>query len=124
LGAVLWLELGAVRGATQWQVGATGYVVGLVMTGLAMGLTSPGGHYATGALLAIPGAAALATASAEQHPDLLWWSVTVVLAWVAAAGSHRIGTELRWVLPMLRHPRELRSSSRRRRGLPLGRPGR
>ena len=26
LGAALWLELGAVRGATQWQVTATGYV--------------------------------------------------------------------------------------------------
>jgi hypothetical protein len=121
---VLWVELGAVRGANQWQVTATGYVVGLILVGLALGLALPGEHYATGALLVIPGAAALVTATAEEHPDLLWWSVTVVLAWLAAAGSHRIGTELRWLLPLLRHPRELRSVSRRRRGLPLSRPGR
>jgi hypothetical protein len=121
---VLWIELGAVRGATQWQVTATGYVVGLVLAGLALGLLAPGGHYATGALLAIPGAATLVTATAEEHPDLLWWSVTVVLAWLAAAGSHRLGTELRWLLPLLRHPRALRSLGRRRRGLPLSRPGR
>jgi hypothetical protein len=125
LGAALWLELGAVRGATQWQVTATGYVVGVLAASLAVGLLAPGSRYDTGVLLVLPGAAALVTATAEDHPDLLWWCVTLVLAGLTAALSHRIGAELRHVLPLLRHPRELRSSGRRRRGgLPLGGPGR
>jgi hypothetical protein len=130
LGAALWIELGAVRGATQWQVTATGYVVGLIVTSLVLGLVVPGPRYTTGALLVIPGAAALVTATAAEHPDLLWWLVTLVLGVYVAAVVHGIGTELRRLLPLLRHPRQVRAElhrmqrARRKGGLPLGGAGR
>jgi hypothetical protein len=125
LGAALWLELGAVRGATQWQVTATGYVVGVLLAALVLGLVVPGPRYATGVLLVLPGAAALVTADRVDHPDLVWWCVTVVLSGFVAAYVQRLATDLRRLLPMLRHPKELRFQRRRRRdGLPLGGPGR
>jgi hypothetical protein len=127
LGVALWVELGAVRGATQWQVTATGYFVGLVLISLVLGLVAPGPRYTTGVLLVIPGAAALVTATAAEHPDLLWWLLTLVLGGYVAAVVHGIGTELRHLLPLLRHPRRVRSQlhrARRRGGLPLGGAGR
>ena len=125
LGAALWLELGAVRGATQWQVTATGYVVGVLLASLVLGLVVPGSRYATGVLLVLPGAAALVTADRTDHPDLVWWCVTVVLSGFLAAHVQRLATDLRRYLPLLRHPKELRFQRRRRRdGLPLGGPGR
>jgi hypothetical protein len=124
LGAALWLELGAVRGATQWQVTATGYVVGVLLSSLLLGLIAPGPRYTTGVLLVLPGAAALVTATAAEHPDLLWWCVTVVLAALVAGLAHRIGADLRRFLPLLWHPHEIRSSRQRRRGLPLDGAGR
>jgi hypothetical protein len=125
VGAALWLELGAVRGATQWQVTATGYVVGVLATSLVLGLVAPGPRYATGVLLALPGAAALVTATSADHPDLVWWCITVLLAGWAAALAHRLGTDLRHLLPMLRHPKELRfPRHRRQHGLPVRGAGR
>ena len=125
VGAALWLELGAVRGATQWQVTATGYVVGVLVVGLGLGLVAPGPRVATGVLLVLPGAAALVTATSDDHPDLVWWCVTVVLSGWAAALLHRLGTDLRHLLPLLRHPKELRFPRHRRRdGLPLRGTGR
>jgi hypothetical protein len=125
LGAALWLELGAVRGATQWQVTATGYVVGVLLSSLLLGLIAPGPRYTTGVLLVLPGAAALVTATAADHPDLLWWCVTAVLAALVAGFAHRIGTDLRRFLPLLWHPHQVRSSRHRRRGgLPLDGAGR
>jgi hypothetical protein len=125
MGAALWLELGAVRGATQWQVTATGYVVGVLVVSFALGLVAPGPRYATGVLLVLPGVAALVTATTVDHPDLVWWCVTVVLVGYAAAFVHRLGADLRRLLPLLRHPKELRFPRRRRRdGLPLGGTGR
>jgi hypothetical protein len=125
VGAALWLELGAVRGATQWQVTATGYVVGVLVSALVLGLIVPGPSYETGALLVLSGAAALATASTSDHPDLVWWCVTVVLSGVAAGLAHRLGADLRRVLPLLRHPSALRFARHRRRGgLPVGDAGR
>jgi hypothetical protein len=114
-----------VRGATQWQVTATGYVVGVLLTSLVLGLVTPGPRYATGVLLVLPGAAALVTATTVDHPDLVWWCVTVVLAGYAAAIVHRLGADLRSVLPLLRHPKELRfARHRRRNGLPARGAGR
>jgi hypothetical protein len=125
LGAALWLELGAVRGATQWQVTATGYVVGVLVASLALGLVAPGPRYTTGVLLVLPGAAALVTADRTDHPDLVWWCITVLLAGFTAALVQRLATDLRRFLPLLRHPKELRFPRRRRRdGLPLSGTGR
>jgi hypothetical protein len=125
VGAALWLELGAVRGATQWQVTATGYVVGLLVAALVLGLVLPGPAYATGVLLVVPGGAALVTATRTDHPDLVWWCVTVVLAGFTAALVHRLGRDLRYYLPLLRHPKELRFPRHRRRdGLPVRGAGR
>jgi hypothetical protein len=125
LGAALWLELGAVRGATQWQVTATGYVVGVLLSSLVLGLLVPGLRYTTGMLLVLPGAAALVTATAADHPDLLWWCVTVVLAALLAAFANRIGSDLRRFLPLLWHPHQVRSFRQRGRGgLPLDGAGR
>jgi len=125
VGAALWLELGAVRGATQWQVTATGYVVGVAAAGFVLGLLAPGPRWATGVLLALPGGAALVTATTADHPDLMWWIVTVVLAGALAALLHRVGADLRRFLPLLRHPKELRFPRQRRRdGLPLRGAGR
>jgi hypothetical protein len=120
VGAALWLELGAVRGATQWQVTATGYVVGVAAAGFVLGLLAPGPAWTTGVLLGVPGGAALVTATTTDHPDLVWWCVTVVLAAGLGALLHRGGTDLRHLLPLLRHPKELRfARHRRRHGLPL-----
>jgi hypothetical protein len=95
LGGVLWVVLGAVRGATYWQVSARGYLVGMVVAGAVVGLLLPGRHLLTGALLALPGIASLVTAGPNDHPDVFWWVLTVVLGGFASAGSHWIAVEVR-----------------------------
>jgi hypothetical protein len=95
VGALLWAVLGAVRGAPSWEVSATGYLVALLVFGAVVGLAWPGPHLLTGVLLALPGAATLVTESPQDQPDAFWWLVTTALGAGAAAGTHRLGVELR-----------------------------
>lgn len=95
LGVVLWTLLGAVQGATYWQVEATGYLAGLAATGLVLGLVWPGPALRTGVLLAVPGVAALLVGGTGDHPDAGWWFLTLVLGAYGAAGCHWLAAELR-----------------------------
>jgi hypothetical protein len=95
LGALLWVLVGAVRGATYWQVSASSYLLSLLVAGAAFGLLWPAAHLRTGALLVFPGFVALVSAGAPGHPDVFWWMVTVGLGACGAAGSHWLGVEVR-----------------------------
>lgn len=95
LGALIWSVVGAVRGASHWEVSANGYLAALLATGAVLGVLWPGPHLRTGTLLALPGAAALLTAAPQDQPDAFWWLLTTVLGGCAAAGTHRLGVELR-----------------------------
>jgi hypothetical protein len=95
LGTVLWTVAGAVRGATYWQVSASSYLLALLAVGGLLGLLWPGQHLRTGALLAVPGFAALVTAGAHDHADAFWWLFTVAVGGCGAADSHRLAVELR-----------------------------
>lgn len=106
LGGLVWVTLGAVRGATYyWQVSANGYLAGIVVLGTLLGLVWPGPHLGTGFLLALPGFATLVTAGPRDHPDQLWWLLTVVIAGYAAAGAHRAAVEIRRHFAGHRHGR-------------------
>lgn len=95
LGVLLWAVVGAVRGATHWEISASSYLVALVAMGAALGLVWPGPPGRTGVLLAFPGFAALVTAGPHHHADAFWWLVTVILAGFGAAACHRLAVELR-----------------------------
>lgn len=99
LGVLLWAVLGAVPGARSWEISANGYLLGLVIAGGLIGLVAPGPHMRTGLLLVAPGAATLVAASPGDHPDAVWWMLTLLLGACFAAGSHRLAVELRrWLL--------------------------
>jgi hypothetical protein len=101
-GMVLWVLFGAVRGARYWQISGSGYLVGLLVAGAAFGLaTAPGVRrdMAEAALMVVPGFATLATSGLGPHSDAGWWYVTLLLGMFIAAGAHRVGADLRRVVP-------------------------
>ena len=101
VGMGLWVLYGAVQGAADWQVSGGGYVVGLLLAGLAFGVSAPvrtPRHLATGALLVVPGGATLVAAGPGAHPNAVWWFVTLLFGLLGAAGTHRLVVELRRAL--------------------------
>lgn len=114
VGMGLWVLFGAVRGAADWQISGGGYVLGLLLAGLAFGLLAPTGdprHLATAGLLVVPGGATLAAAGPGAHPDAVWWYLSLILGLLGAAGTHRLAVELRRALaPAARRRRSRRTA--------------
>ena len=122
VGMGLWVLFGAVRGAADWQVSGGGYVVGILVAGLAFGLLAPRRaprHLAAAGLLVLPGAATLVASGPGAYPDVEWWFVTLLVGLVGAAGTHRLAVELRRALAVpggQRRSRRSRRSPSRARG--------
>jgi hypothetical protein len=105
LGSVLWLQLGAVRGASRWQLSGDEYLVGLAVAGALLGALWPDRHLRTGAWIAAPGAAALfwlVVQGGAPGGDTFWWVLTVIIGVYVAAGGHWMVVELRRVVAHLR----------------------
>jgi hypothetical protein len=99
---VLWVVFGAVRGARYWQISGGGYMIGVIVAGGIFGLATPAGarrDLAEAGLLVIPGVATLLTSGLGAHADAGWWYLTLLLGMFAAAGTHRVGADLRRVVP-------------------------
>jgi hypothetical protein len=106
VGTLLWIELGAVRGAEHGQGASPGtYLTAVAVAGGLIGLLAPGPHLATGALLAVPAVLSLAVTGQVVQTVGPWWLVTVTHGGVAAALSHRFLAELRWRAQAAARPR-------------------
>ena len=114
VGQGLWVLFGAVRGAADWQVSGGGFVVGLLVAGLAFGCCAPRDdprHLLTGGLLVLPGGATLVAAGPGAHGGVAWWFLTLIVGLLGAAAAQRLVVELR---------RALAAWVRRRRSAPGG----
>jgi hypothetical protein len=98
IGIALWVLFGAVRGAQDWQVSGSGYVIAVVACGALMGLVASvkqPRHWAHAGLLVIPGLATLAAAGPDAHEDAAWWYLSILIALLGAAGAHWAALEVR-----------------------------
>jgi hypothetical protein len=105
LGAFLWLQLGAVRGATRWQISGDEYLIGLAVAGALLGAVWPDRHVRTGTWIVLPGGAALfwlEVAGGGTGGDTFWWVLTVVVGVYISAGGHWAVVELRRMVARLR----------------------
>ncbi len=98
----MWVVFGAVRGARYWQISGGGYLIGVMVAGGLFGLATPPGvrrDLAEAGLLVIPGVATMVTAGLGAHSDTGWWYLTLLFGMLAAAGTHRVGSDFRRVVP-------------------------
>lgn len=103
LGSVLWLQFGAVQGASRWQLSGGEYLVGLAVGGALVGVLWPDRHLRTGVLIVAPGALALLSLMAQgARIDTFWWVLTVVVGVYLVAGSHLLSVEVRRRMARLR----------------------
>lgn len=103
LGALLWLQLGAVAGASRWQLSGSQYLVGLGVAGTVAGLLWPDRHMRTGLLVVAPGAVGLFWLVIDGDPtDTFWWVLTLIIGVYVAAGGHWVAVELRRGVARLR----------------------
>lgn len=94
----LWVLFGAVRGAQDWQLSGSGYVISVIVAGMLVGLSASAKqprHWAHAGLLVIPGLATLVSAGPGAHDDAAWWYLSILMALLGAAAAHWAAFEAR-----------------------------